>query len=425
MGVQQSPNPLRVRRIGYKAPWVLLTFLYILWRYLPEPPGTVNDTHADKPAPEYDVTSTPRFRYQSRFREDPDYEFETTIDEVLRWIEDQARMSPPEYDAEKTIWQISLDPSGHVRERGADSLAFERVNEGWEYNIISSTTAQSFLENTFSDIPSLLTTYTSYPRDVLRADLLRYLLLWYHGGFYADLDVYPARSIKACPATEPLFHHNHHHHHQHKHQPQPQNISLILGIEIDEPYASPALMRKWHWSRSYGFIQYTMYAPRRFSPILRRAIVRVLEHTKQHVENSWGVFGTGYSEEDILEISGPGAFTDAVLDVLGEGLPRGHELVRVSRAEEDGGFADSGVRVDDWGVWNEVSWAPFHRLGEPLWVDASKVEGDMGGLGVLPVTVWGNGQRHSGAGHFWDAQACVNHRFGRTWKKGWWEFLFG
>lgn len=192
------------------------------------------------------------------------------------------------------------------------------------------------------------------------------------------------------------------------------------------------MKRLWHWSRTYGLIQYTLYAPKRFSPFLRRTIVRVLAHSIRHNHASSGLFhGPRYSEEDILEVSGPGVFTDAVLDVLSESLPREHPLIAASvaadqEAEELTG-RDGRLRV---------TWAPFHRLREPLWIDghhpgkdesshADDEAEDVAGLLVLPINVWGNGQRHSGAEMFDSKEACVNHRFGRTWKKGWWEYVFG
>lgn len=265
---------------------------------------------------------------------------------------------------------------------------------------------------------------------MLRADLLRYLLTWYYGGYYADADVWPARSIRSCPTLEPIFHPT---------TDTTYNVSLILGIEIDEPYASEKLMRQWHWSRSYGFIQYNFYAPKRFSPFLRKTIARVLAHTKRHRENSGWLRGPKYNEKTILEVSGPGVFTDAVLDVLSEGLPTTHPLVKYS-VDADADIGDLLVQVGEKKRYkpysgdgnaferqNRVTWAPFHRLSQPLWVDDTETaEGkEMGGLGVMPVSVWGNGQRHSGAENFRSVHACINHRFGRTWKKGWWEYIFG
>lgn len=247
---------------------------------------------------------------------------------------------------------------------------------------------------------------------------MRYLVLWYYGGYYADLDVYPTRPIKSCPALNPFFRGA-----SHESRTSP-NVALVLGIEIDEPYASPQLMRDWHWSRIYGFIQYNMYAPRRFSPFLRRAIVRVLAHTRQRSQKSTFFSKSTYDEKSILEITGPGMFTDAILDVLSETLYKTHPLTMISM-EKDRGIGELSLKPS--GLGARVTWAPFHRLKDALWVDASDSasDRDMGGLGVVPIRVWGSGQRHSEAGYFNDVQACVNHRFGRTWKKGWWEYFFG
>jgi hypothetical protein len=186
---------------------------------------------------------------------------------------------------------------------------------------------------------------------------------------------------------------------------------------------------QWHWSRTYGFIQYSLYAPRRFSPFLRKAIVRVIAHSIRHNHATSGVFhGPRYREEDTLEVTGPGMFTDAVLDVLSESLPHAHELVTMSlNANEDAGELEA---INE---RRRVTWAPFHRLKEAMWIDrnegdsSSSQDGprDMGGLLVLPINVWGNGQRHSAAEMFNSNAACINHRFGRTWKKGWWEYIFG
>lgn len=158
--------------------------------------------------------------------------------------------------------------------------------------------------------------------------------------------------------------------------------------------------------------------------------MRVLAHSIRHNSASSGIFhGPRYGEEDILEVTGPGMFTDALLDVLSESLPIEHPLVTTSmRADEDIGELKGGEGKQ------RVTWAPFHRLKEALWIDGDEgdssrgqgaIQDTTGGLVVLPINVWGNGQRHSGAEMFDSTSACVNHRFGRTWKKGWWEYVFG
>ena len=162
--------------------------------------------------------------------------------------------------------------------------------------------------------------------------------------------------------------------------------------------------------------------------------MRALAHSKRHSgDTTTWFYGPQYGEEDILEVTGPGMFTDALLDVLSETLPRDHDLVTQSMAADEGignrenpsnGFEDSHKA-------HRVTWAPFYALKNAIWIDGTEFEGlgaervTSGGLVVLPINIWGNGQRHSGAEGFESAHACVNHRFGRTWKKGWWEYMVG
>lgn len=269
--------------------------------------------------------------------------------------------------------------------------------------------ATALIQDVFSEVPDLVWVYNIYPHNVLRADLLRYLILWYYGGYYADMDVIPACPIDLCPSLAPLF-------------GVGPEVSLVLGIEVDEPYASSKLIHEWRWIRWYGFAQYNVYAPRRFSPLLRKVIVRVLAQTKQHYQGSNHDYflGKEYDEATILETTGPGVFTDAILDGLSETLPQSHSLISVS--------ADKDREAGELGSERRVTWAPFHRLKKPLFIDASEATSDMGGLAVMPINVWGSGQRHSGAGPFRRVDACVNHRFKgawKPWKKGWWEYFLG
>ena len=134
-----------------------------------------------------------------------------------------------------------------------------------------------------------------------------------------------------------------------------------------------------------------------------------------------------------MEVTGPGMFTDALLDVLSETLPPDHDLITASTAADEGGgkleYSSASLRRSH--KHGRVTWAPFHALRHAVWIDGTDSEGAQrggegnGGLVVLPINVWGNGQRHSKAESFESAHACVNHRFGRTWKKGWWEYLVG
>jgi hypothetical protein len=129
-----------------------------------------------------------------------------------------------------------------------------------------------------------------------------------------------------------------------------------------------------------------------------------------------------------LEITGPGVFTDAILDVLSDTLPSTHPFIRKSVAA-DAQLGDLVPLHSDLPV-QRVTWAPFHDMKETLCAEAPEARpGKMlGGICVLPVNAWGNGQRHSGSEGFTSSHACINHRFGGTWKpwkQTWKHYLFG
>ncbi|KKK21443.1 hypothetical protein AOCH_000137 [Aspergillus ochraceoroseus] len=392
---------------------VLVGVLYLVFHRLPSPPPPGDHRWL----PDYDVGEIPRFLHRSPYRESPDREYESSVSEALRRIEQRAlAQNGRDLVAEERIWQIRIGKQFTKEQRGSDSHAFEEKNHEWKYTLVTDDEAHGYISSLFSTVPDLENLYNSYPYDVLRSDLLRYLILWYFGGYYADMDVFPAQSIKQCRTLRPILSDL---------RAGSANISLLVGVEIDEPYASTRLMHDWRWIRRYGLIQYTMYAPQRFSPFLREAVVRVLAHTRQHHRSSIPILGPTYSQETILEVTGPGVFTDAVLDVLSNTLPPAHPLV-ASSVESDLGIGDL-IAPASGQVARRVTWAPFHKIREPVCVDAqdAAVGSAMGGLCVLPVSVWGNGQRHSGAENFQGAHACVNHRFGGSWKKEWWRPYFG
>jgi hypothetical protein len=179
--------------------------------------------------------------------------------------------------------------------------------------------------------------------------------------------------------------------------------SLVVGIEINEPNSSQATRIKWRWSRVYGFAQYTM-ASKPFADPLRTAIVRVVAHAYA-LAKSKGVKDPqslwGYTDVDTLEVTGPGMWTDSIIDAL--------ETARQDDAKL------SGVPVDK---EKRITWEPFSKLDKPTLFET-------GGVLVLPINYFGSGQRHSGAGNFKTDESRVLHYFSKTWKKGWWDRLFG
>jgi mannosyltransferase OCH1-like enzyme len=182
------------------------------------------------------------------------------------------------------------------------------------------------------------------------------------------------------------------------------SISVIVGIEIDEPSATKAVQRQWKWSRNHGFTQWTVIA-KPFAAPLKLAIVRSVSHAyalarlhgvsnPDKLRSGKGLFDYflgSYSVKDVLEVTGPGMWTDAVIDAI--------------NANSSESAADKGDKILQHRP--VASWSTFTGLRIPKLV---------GQVLVLPINYFGSGQRHSKSGPFDLPEACVNHLAKRTWK---------
>lgn len=118
------------RRYPYKTSVILAICLLFLWMNIPHSPKR----RKYNPPPAYDVGEKPRFLYRSRYRENPDYEYEARIDKSLRRIEEEVLLEENgNLEAGEMIWQIMLTKGPILR--SDDSIAFEEENDFWEYEV--------------------------------------------------------------------------------------------------------------------------------------------------------------------------------------------------------------------------------------------------------------------------------------------------
>ncbi|PBP20763.1 hypothetical protein BUE80_DR008149 [Diplocarpon rosae] len=362
--------------------FVPLILLYILVVYEPVP--LLQFPHSQQ---KIDYDAHPTYEYTSLYRQKADLAFEHALEEKLLALErDITSQLPDEYedlDAHLAIWQLTTpEVAGAVR---TWTQQWKDNNADWVYNLLTSPPTD--LYQIFKNIPEI-GAMNEAAQDI-QDDLTRYILLWYNGGFYTDVETWDRVPLRSCKPMAQLV--------QTK---QDQEISLMIGVETDEPYLSTTQLRKWGWGRGFAFGQSSIWATMRFDPILRKAIVRTISHSRtqrmsakedwiQTAKNRlWG----GNSEE----VSGRGMLTDLVLEVLSESLSEDHEM-----------------RDRDAGLERRVTWKKFRALKETVWMNVKHVkegsEENMRGLAVLPVNVWYNGQTHSRSGSFEHPDACVNH----------------
>ncbi|NQY64781.1 MAG: hypothetical protein HRT38_13810 [Alteromonadaceae bacterium] len=67
-----------------------------------------------------------------------------------------------------------------------------RHTEGWQYYLWTDDSMKSFVETKY---PHLLDIYNSYPTQIQRCDLFRYLVVNHYGGIYLDLDIKLVKSF--------------------------------------------------------------------------------------------------------------------------------------------------------------------------------------------------------------------------------------
>lgn len=81
------------------------------------------------------VGDRPRYLYHSKFRDNPDVEYERQLSNALRDIEEQELALHDHAGSPDTLWQILLVQAAGSEQRGDDSFDFEEENSDWQYKV--------------------------------------------------------------------------------------------------------------------------------------------------------------------------------------------------------------------------------------------------------------------------------------------------
>lgn len=125
--------------------------------------------------------------------------------------------SPPtSNDIPEKIW-YKVSPKGmnaQSEEWKDDCL---RKNPSYRTEVMTDLSSNYFVMRNFADRPDIVQTYLSLPISILKADLLRYLILYAEGGIWFDLDV----SCEDIPIDKWIP------------RELKQNASMVVGWEFD------------------------------------------------------------------------------------------------------------------------------------------------------------------------------------------------
>ncbi|KAF2763358.1 hypothetical protein EJ05DRAFT_530188 [Pseudovirgaria hyperparasitica] len=204
-----------------------------------------------------------------------------------------------EHNIPKILW-YKLGPNGMNDDTRAWTSTCITNNPEYRVEFMTDETADEYVQRTFSSSrPDIVESYLNISIPILKADLLRYLLLWDQGGVWSDLDV-------SCEADNyidewiPLEHRD--------------KAGLVVGWEFDMGYDRPILRQFASWT--------IMARPR--SPHMLQIIDDIVHALEEKVEEhhvplqNLTLAMTG----DVVDFTGPRRMTFGIYKSLGKILNR-------------------------------------------------------------------------------------------------------
>ena len=258
----------------------------------------------------------------------------------------------------RKIWQTSRDgPAGFNDEDRAALKSWTKMNQDWRYESITQHSAESYVRDRFPHKPEFIEVFTQLQDPILRADMIRYLVLLADGGLYSDLDTTSLKPIHDWIPT-----------------PFQDLTNVVVGIEYDRLQGD-----RWvDWSLDLQFATWTILA-KPGHPLLELTVRKVIQRLKDLAyRQSKTISSIEVSFKEVLDTTGPALFTEAVFELLAR---------------------QTGTNF----TWLNVTHLKVPRLVEDIL--------------ILPITGFGSGQSHSNSGVPDDGNALVEHLFRGSWKE--------
>ncbi|KAK2797407.1 hypothetical protein FQN50_009208 [Emmonsiellopsis sp. PD_5] len=258
----------------------------------------------------------------------------------------------------RKIWQTwKVDPLEFEERDLTCARSWTSKNPGYRYEVLTDQNDLYYVETHFGpgalNRPDIIYIYRELTAKIIKADLLRYLVMYVEGGVYADIDV---EALKPLDRFIPdRF--------------EEKDVDMIIGVEVDQPeYKDHPILGP----KSQSFCQWTFICKPR-QPVMLKLVDNIIRWLNE-LSKKQGVPISQISLDfdDVISGTGPSAFTGAILDEM-------------SRR-----------------VGHTVSWDPFHNMAE------SKL---VGNILVLTVEAFAAGQGHSDSGNHNTRTALVKHHY--------------
>ncbi|MCJ1481632.1 hypothetical protein MMC06_001791 [Schaereria dolodes] len=267
-----------------------------------------------------------------------------------------SQSSPPIRTAfPQKIWQTWKEPLSIINSELV--LTWQKLNPEHRYELLTDASAETYVQEKFQiSFPKIVDTYLAITNPAFRSDFLRYLVLLEDGGVYSDIDT---RNLKPVSIWVPSS--------------LVEKSSLVIGIEVDDPGNIERGGRV-----DFGFCQWTIMSKPGHA-ILATVVQDLMQSLWDLAKSQNTTLNNVVSnDDDVLRLTGPRAFTAAVMKVL---------------APRNGGINATKQQLRG--------------------LTAAKLIDD---VLVLPVTSFAPGQPHSHAGTPEDEIAYVQHMFKGSWR---------
>lgn len=250
------------------------------------------------------------------------------------------------------IW-YKLGPKGLGKESREWTSTCLDQNPSWTSEFMSDDSSNLFVKDHFASRVDIVDTYLSLSVPILKADLLRYLLLYAEGGIWSDLDVSCEPNTTIQDWIPPEY---------------KANSSLVVGWEFDVGWPGNFVRQFATWT--------VMAKPRSAHMLMVIEDILATVHEKAQEHNVSIADLTLKMTGDVVDFTGPRRMTSSILKSLALTL-------------------ESKVEIET--IW---------KLKIP------KLVGD---VLVLPGYAFARSSNHYKEGHI-PSGALVTHHFAGSWK---------
>ncbi|KAB5576599.1 nucleotide-diphospho-sugar transferase [Coniochaeta sp. 2T2.1] len=263
----------------------------------------------------------------------------------------------------RKIWQSwKVNPLQFERKHADVARSWAEKNPEYRYEVLTDGNQMQYVEEHFGPLgfnrPDIVNFFRDLKDAIVKADLLRYLIMYAEGGLWADIDVEAMKPMqKFIPPRYDV-----------------KDIDMVVGVEIDEPdwKDHPILGPK-----SRSFCQWTfMCKPQQ--PVMMRLIEHIMTWLTEVAANQTATISDVHLDFDqIISGTGPSAFTEAIM-------------------------TEMNILAEKNGETKKIEWDDFHDISE------SKV---VSRVLVLTVEAFAAGQGHSESGTHDSKTALVRHHY--------------